>query len=239
MIFHDSNAVPRWLSLLGLSVCAPGCLAEFPDQMTLDAGSPPSPDCSVSCGNGRLDVWEQCDGTELGGASCTELGFYGGELSCHDNCMFDLTECGDKCGDGVVDVGEQCDGSDFSGRTCVEMGFGAGILRCSADCAVIDIACHNNFCGNGGIDAGEDCDGADLAGHTCVSLGHTGGVLDCAECAFNETACTRCGNHVAEAGEECDFPDLGGMTCIGLGYAGGGLLSCTVGCLFNVEGCHP
>ena len=55
------------------------------------------------CGNGVVDPGEQCDGTALGGATCTSLGFSGDcdqpdacvhtGLSCLGNCRFDFSGC--------------------------------------------------------------------------------------------------------------------------------------------------
>lgn len=46
------------------------------------------------CGNGRIDVvGEQCDGGDLGGASCAQLGLPGGVLQCKDDCHLDVSGC--------------------------------------------------------------------------------------------------------------------------------------------------
>jgi hypothetical protein len=46
-----------------------------------------------TCGNGRLDRGEQCDGTNLFGRNCETLGFTGGELACRPDCLFDNSGC--------------------------------------------------------------------------------------------------------------------------------------------------
>jgi hypothetical protein len=46
-----------------------------------------------TCGNGRLDRGEQCDGTNLFGRTCETLGFTGGELACRPDCLFDNSGC--------------------------------------------------------------------------------------------------------------------------------------------------
>src|SRR5262245_33410853 len=47
-----------------------------------------------TCGNGRIDPGEQCDGTNLNGATCTSLGFTnGGTLACTASCDFNLSGC--------------------------------------------------------------------------------------------------------------------------------------------------
>ena len=52
------------------------------------------------CGDGILDfdLGEQCDGSDFGGTSCTDVGlngiFYdGGQLSCRSDCTFDTNQC--------------------------------------------------------------------------------------------------------------------------------------------------
>ena len=95
-----------------------------------DAGSggrrdcpPPAPVCgSVACGNGqrdqcamemtaeclaRTDV-EQCDGNDLGDASCLSLHFGSGNLACRSNCALDTSGCRDcvPLGAGLVSCGE-------------------------------------------------------------------------------------------------------------------------------------
>ena len=45
-----------------------------------------------------------------------------------------------------------------------------------------------------------------------------------------------CGNNIVELGENCDRSSLDGQTCQSLGYDEG-VLSCTVGCDFNVSEC--
>ena len=47
-----------------------------------------------ACGDGVIDVpGEQCDDSDLGGASCASLGFAGGALACDGSCSFDTASC--------------------------------------------------------------------------------------------------------------------------------------------------
>lgn len=95
------------------------------------------------CGSGLRDVGEECDGDDLGGVSCTDLGFEGGQLARTDQCTFSTEPC-NLCGNGVVDDGEVCDGGDFDGVSCGSLGFTGGDLQCIA-CLGID----SSGCGGG------------------------------------------------------------------------------------------
>lgn len=47
-----------------------------------------------ACGNGVIDDGEQCDGGNLGGFSCTDLGYSGGTLACDPvTCTYDASGC--------------------------------------------------------------------------------------------------------------------------------------------------
>lgn len=46
-----------------------------------------------TCGNGIVETGEQCDGTNLGGVSCTTQGFLAGTLSCSATCQFNTSVC--------------------------------------------------------------------------------------------------------------------------------------------------
>lgn len=46
------------------------------------------------CGNGVIDDGEQCDGGNLGGFSCSDLGYSGGTLACDPmTCTYDASGC--------------------------------------------------------------------------------------------------------------------------------------------------
>lgn len=48
---------------------------------------------SASCGNGVVGTGEQCDGSNLAGATCVSQGFASGTLSCNANCTFNTSSC--------------------------------------------------------------------------------------------------------------------------------------------------
>jgi cysteine-rich repeat protein len=184
------------------------------------------------CGDGILDADEDCDGSELGGATCQSLGHHGGTLSCGADCQFDETGCtaAPACGDGQLDPGEACDdGNTVSGDGC------------SADCQS-DESCGNAYVDNG---AGEQCDdgnvdAGDGCGPTCLIEVCGNGYLDpdevcddgntasgdgcSADCLSDES----CGNGYVDtaASEQCDDGNLD---------PGDG---CSPGCLDEVCGNH-
>lgn len=45
------------------------------------------------CGNGVIEGSEQCDGTNLGGATCESLGYGAGTLGCSSQCRYDVAGC--------------------------------------------------------------------------------------------------------------------------------------------------
>jgi hypothetical protein len=45
------------------------------------------------CGNNIKEIGEQCDGNDLGGATCQSLGYTGGSLSCTSACTFNTSNC--------------------------------------------------------------------------------------------------------------------------------------------------
>jgi len=115
-----------------------------------------------SCGDGFIDPGEQCDGAELGGATCGTLGYYNvtGVLICRSDCTLDVTSCGGRCGDNSVDAadGEQCDGDNLNNATCATLNYtNGGVLACNAQCRFDASACLTT-CGNGNLEPGEPCD---------------------------------------------------------------------------------
>jgi hypothetical protein len=54
------------------------------------------------CGDGAIEGSEVCDGDELDGNGCSDVGFDGGDLACADNCLeFDTSGCTTDTG-GVI-----------------------------------------------------------------------------------------------------------------------------------------
>jgi cysteine-rich repeat protein len=63
-----------------------------------------------ACGNGKKEGTEQCDGADVGGATCTSVvgAAATGTLGCTSTCTLDTSSC-HWCGDGHLDPGEECD----------------------------------------------------------------------------------------------------------------------------------
>lgn len=55
------------------------------------------------CGDNKAEQPEQCDGTDLGGAKCSNIGYDGGQLLCRADCTFDPQLCltWENCDDGI------------------------------------------------------------------------------------------------------------------------------------------
>ena len=52
------------------------------------------------CGDGVIQTGESCDGSNLGGTSCSSQGFTGGSLSCTASCTFNTSACTSGGGGG-------------------------------------------------------------------------------------------------------------------------------------------
>jgi len=50
-------------------------------------------DVPFECGNDVVEAIEECDGTDMQGATCESLGQASGPLGCTESCMFDLSGC--------------------------------------------------------------------------------------------------------------------------------------------------
>ncbi len=174
-------------------------------------------DSTDPCGNGVIDTAEaeDCDGAELGGASCSSLGYAAGTLACTDQCTFDLDTCSNDCGNDVADAGEDCDGDDLNGETCTSLGEDPGTLVCMNNCTFNTTGCGApSVCGNGTIEGDEDCDLFELGGATCENEGFEGGDIACTvNCTFNTVDCYNAA--VMEVGSACETnADCDGGICL-------------------------
>ncbi len=188
--YYETHDILSWTFT---PTAAPGSVSCNPD-CTFDIDQ-----CANICGNGILEDGEQCDGGDLGGATCPSG--TGGAVSCSAACTLDYSACSTQfCGDGVIDTPfEECDGADLGLHpSCATFGGSASQVEgCTPDCRY-DLSLCSNICGNNRIDGTDVCDGADLGGHTCENtapLGPDGlirhGTLRCAtSCqAFDFSGC--------------------------------------------------
>jgi hypothetical protein len=193
------------------------------------------------CGDGVVAGLEECDGAELRGATCTDLGYVGGDLACDSSCTLDPSACtAPACPNGVLEPGESCDSAELSGEDCLSLGYTGGTLACTATCTFDTTACTTPSCGNGTAEGSEQCDGNDLRQRDCTDLGLGTGSLTCnADCTFDTSACSvpTCGDGtVNQAAEECDGDDLNEESCRSLGFQQG-QLGCNSNCTFNTLLC--
>ena len=166
-------------------------------------------DASSSCGNGVLDQGEECDGADLGGQSCQNRGYVGGDLACSADCHLDYSGCTvpPDCGNGRLDDNEECDdentqtGDGCSAGCQVESGW---------ECRGTPSTC-TPVCGDNTTVGSEICDGTDLQTETCVTQGFAGGILVCKpDCTgFDTSGCTLCGNGILDENEACDDSNSG------------------------------
>jgi cysteine-rich repeat protein len=120
------------------------------------------------CGNNVVDgdgeIFEVCDGTDLAGQTCEQLGFPpGGMLACKPDCSaFETSQCAPAvCGDGFVSPGETCD----DGNTTPGDG-------CDASCAIeVDNLCHLATTLAPGANAGDNSHGAAFFQGNCAAFG--------------------------------------------------------------------
>ena len=150
---------------------------------------------TVTCGDGKLDPGEACDGADLGAATCESLGWRQGQLACTATCDLDLADCASwgRCGDGVVqDAIEQCDRLQLGGTTCESLGFSGGELTCADGCLFDTSGCEDTgVCGDGELFvANEDCESLLPVTATCGEFGYWNGTVGCdAHCTFDTADC--------------------------------------------------
>jgi Putative metal-binding motif/Prenyltransferase and squalene oxidase repeat len=118
----------------GTLACSPSCTFD-----TTGCAEPPR------CGDGVINqAGELCDGADLGGKTCVDIGFLGGTLACQPDCTFDAAACVGTpfCGDGIINgPDEDCDRTDLGGRTCENLGLGGGTLVCASNCKLQTAGC--------------------------------------------------------------------------------------------------
>ncbi len=173
--------------------------------------------CST-CGDDIIEAGEDCEGTNLGGQTCQNLGFEGGTLSCDAaTCRF-INNCL-GCGDGVRNGSEECDTADGV-PTCASLGFSGGVEpTCTPTCQVTH-GCSGTCSCPGDLNC------------TAFSSQYWGGTVACnpSTCQLDFSGCRFCGDGQITDGEQCDGTNFGGKTCqseTGMMY---GTLNCSSTC---------
>jgi len=162
-------------------------MATCTDQCTFDTSACEAAQVPLTCGDWVVDPGEDCDQGELNGASCSSLGYTGGDLHCTESCRFATVDCFD-CGDGVVDPQERCEPTDLRGSSCSTYGYGSGQLQCGFDCTEFDTSACST-CGNDWVDEGEQCDGT-VFEPTCAQAGYAYGTMGCStSCVLDASSC--------------------------------------------------
>lgn len=95
-----------------------------------------SQECGV-CGNGEIEVDEECDGDST--QNCTTTEGYAGTQNCSD-CLWGECITTESCGDGIINGNEECDGTDIT-SSCEDEGYDEGTLSCNSDCTLNDDEC--------------------------------------------------------------------------------------------------
>jgi alpha-tubulin suppressor-like RCC1 family protein len=197
-----------------------------------------------TCGDGVLDIMEECDGTNYGGTTCQTMGFHPGTIFCDDNCKVIASSCGGKCGDNLLNGDEECDGDFLDDASCTTLGYYGGTLTCGVNCKFEKLECvAQGRCGDNVVQSGhEDCDGQEMADDaTCENEGYGGGGnLSCTiGCLFDYSGCIGapyCGDLIKQGDEKCDNTDYGNSSCFSLGYYGGNM-ECTGDCQLDLSDC--
>ena len=186
----------------------------------------PCPDgnCEETCGNGVIDTGEDCDGTDLGTATCQSVAQREGQLACSTSCTFDTSSCEvpDTCGNGVIETGEDCDGAQLGTATCETAGFSSGTVACNARCELDIAGCCRDFCDTPNSSVCND----DVI-ETCTMQASGCLALETVDCGATGEVCDDSG-----AAPTCTCTD----TCTGVGQ-GRCLGTVAESCTEQVNGC--
>lgn len=182
------------------------------------------------CGDGIIQIGEECEGTNLGSLTsnnCSDYnsGYDAGTISCSSTCKLDLSNCeGDAgvCGNGILEANEQCDNESFGEwDECSDLsGYISGNLTCDDDCTFNTLECvrepssddldcedMNYFCRS---DIACKNDGGNILDYFCS------GISSCCSQPEVEENCADVGEICSSSGESCDggkwgygYPDVG------------------------------
>lgn len=110
------------------------------------------------CGNGMLDIHENCDdGNLINGDGCSSV--------CQCDGFAVVVQCPDICGDGIIIVTEECDDGNLIDHD-----------GCSAECLIEELVCGNSIFeplgsdGIAGTEDDEECDGGPFCNEDCTFI---------------------------------------------------------------------
>jgi hypothetical protein len=107
---------------------------------------------AAKCGNAIIDGKEQCDGVDLGGKTCSSLGYGEGFLNCYsESCTYDVRLCtsdsGTKSGEyinlGDASIYDPEYYADYNHLVGIDGGFD-GVQSCTknSDCGWVAATCY-------------------------------------------------------------------------------------------------
>lgn len=176
------------------------------------------------CGNGVLDLGEQCDGRLIDGDVWKASGysFDYDSTYCSQFCQI-LKKTENQCGNGVLDEGEQCDGDAKDEKAWSESSYSIEYdsSYCTQKCTFAPISVMD--CGNGVLDEGEQCDGDAVIENICgkgnIQIEYKSDM--CSQtCQISnlENLCSSlnavpCGNGVLDDDEQCDGNEYDEKVC--------------------------
>ncbi len=137
-----------------------------------------------SCGDGIVEIGEQCDPPSSASADFGEAG--DGNTDDNDGCSsscrleFDILP---GCGNKILEPGEECDEGLENGTTS---------SPCTLFCGLA------NVCSNGFLDSGEECDDGNTQDRDGCS----------SSCTIEPESYPTCGNFQIDPGETCDDGNL-------------------------------
>lgn len=188
------------------------------------------PDCTMRCGDGRVDPPETCDGncpTSCADTNpCTEDASTGSAAECTLVCTHTpITTPACLCGNGRIDQGEACDGNCPTtcedSNPCTTDTLEGSATACTAKCTHTPISSPACLCGNGQLDNGEKCDNSSTttcptmctaSSNVCTPNRIQGTADTCsAECVSTELACGAAGDMCCPpnctSGQDADCTD--------------------------------
>lgn len=88
------NQVDNWSDTKIVNVTVPINTIDGDVTVTNDQGTSNGiPFDAQYCGDGVIDPGEDCDGANLNGKTCADVGWLGGDLACNSSCRFDTSNC--------------------------------------------------------------------------------------------------------------------------------------------------